>query len=181
MSNWEPSKDIDWQEKAECAKKGNRDLDFFSSDSRIKNQAKNMCFVCPVRQQCLKWALENGQLWGIWGGRDYYEIRHTLSVNSDNMETRYERFPKCLSCGVGTKHLRAMVVENPEGGRWTTVRLVTCTVCDFTWRSRTSANAVNAFFKLTSDKRHEIEIQEEENERLEEMGIFPIDEEEDLD
>ncbi|MEV0580762.1 MULTISPECIES: WhiB family transcriptional regulator [unclassified Streptomyces] len=30
--------------------------------------AKAVCRGCPVREQCLRWALENGQDAGVWGG-----------------------------------------------------------------------------------------------------------------
>lgn len=30
--------------------------------------AKAICRGCPVRDQCLSWALSTGEQWGIWGG-----------------------------------------------------------------------------------------------------------------
>ncbi|MCX4967767.1 WhiB family transcriptional regulator [Streptomyces sp. NBC_00654] len=30
--------------------------------------AKAVCASCPVREPCLRWALENGQDSGVWGG-----------------------------------------------------------------------------------------------------------------
>jgi hypothetical protein len=44
------------------------------------------------------------------------------------------------------------VAESPEGGRWKTMKLVVCEECDFTWRSRTSANAVTAYHHSKSEK-----------------------------
>lgn len=35
--------------------------------NRIK-QAKAICFSCPERMKCLKWALDTGQEFGVWGG-----------------------------------------------------------------------------------------------------------------
>lgn len=32
------------------------------------DQAKMVCAACPVRDQCLNWALSTGQHDGIWGG-----------------------------------------------------------------------------------------------------------------
>ena len=49
-----------------------------------------------------------------------------------------------------------MVVDNPDGGRWLTMRIVQCLECDFTWRSRTSANAVNAYHALKADKKEQL-------------------------
>lgn len=30
--------------------------------------AKALCAECPVRQRCLRTALERGEPWGVWGG-----------------------------------------------------------------------------------------------------------------
>lgn len=38
-------------------------------------EAKMVCQGCPVRQECLRWALENGQDAGVWGGLDETERR----------------------------------------------------------------------------------------------------------
>lgn len=37
--------------------------------------AKEVCATCPVREQCLRWALENGQDSGVWGGMGEDERR----------------------------------------------------------------------------------------------------------
>ncbi|MFI7361614.1 WhiB family transcriptional regulator [Streptomyces sp. NPDC050149] len=37
--------------------------------------AKAVCRSCPVRQECLRWALDNGQDAGVWGGLDETERR----------------------------------------------------------------------------------------------------------
>jgi hypothetical protein len=50
-----------------------------------------------------------------------------------------------LSCSAPTSKLIAKIVDKPGGGRWKTMRIVECTRCGFNWRSRTSANAVNAY------------------------------------
>ena len=36
-------------------------------------QAKEICTRCPVRQECLSWALESGQETGVWGGLSEWE------------------------------------------------------------------------------------------------------------
>ncbi|MFE5842009.1 WhiB family transcriptional regulator [Streptomyces niveus] len=38
-------------------------------------EAKAVCRRCPVREQCLQWALENGQDHGVWGGLSVDERR----------------------------------------------------------------------------------------------------------
>jgi WhiB family redox-sensing transcriptional regulator len=32
------------------------------------SRAKSICAACPVRQQCLSFALDTGQVHGVWGG-----------------------------------------------------------------------------------------------------------------
>jgi WhiB family redox-sensing transcriptional regulator len=139
--------DLSWQKDAICAlpqNDGVKDF-FFSTNPSEKYQAKNLCFLCPVRSECLKWALENRQIWGIWGGKDEGEIRRALSVSWNGQESRRQRYPQCPYCTARPNKLETIVAEVPGGGRWATMRLVHCTACDFTWRSRTSANAVDAY------------------------------------
>ncbi|MFF1836437.1 WhiB family transcriptional regulator [Streptomyces sp. NPDC058231] len=38
-------------------------------------EAKAVCRGCPVREQCLAWAMENGQDSGVWGGLGETERR----------------------------------------------------------------------------------------------------------
>jgi WhiB family transcriptional regulator, redox-sensing transcriptional regulator len=154
MHNWKPAKSMEWQKGAECAKPSNREkLEyFFSKDPSEKYEAKNMCFVCPVRKECMQWALEHRMVYGIWGGKDEIDIRRALSVTYLGEETRRRRFPNCPHCSARPSKLETEIVDLPKGGRWTTARIVYCTECDFSWRSRTSVNAVNAYKALRAEK-----------------------------
>ena len=40
-----------------------------------KRQAKSVCFKCPVRSECLRFAVATNQQFGIWGGLDEDERR----------------------------------------------------------------------------------------------------------
>jgi WhiB family redox-sensing transcriptional regulator len=161
--------DLSWQKGAVCARKENEDLRefFFSTKPAEKYQAKNLCFECPVRKDCLKWALENRQIWGIWGGKDEGEIRRALSVSWNGQESRRQRYPQCPYCTARPNKLETLVVPVPGGGRWATMRLVRCTACDFTWRSRTSANAVDAYH---TDRVERLERAKKEKERKKEKA-----------
>lgn len=136
-----------WHENAECAKPENSNHadKFFANKPSQQFQALKMCEACPVRQQCAKWALEEKQVWGIWGGMTPRRIRRTLSVNWEGQEMRHKRFPLCPGCDAKTDNLTTQTVTRPNGGRWSTMRIVECTNCKFSWQSRTSANAVTAF------------------------------------
>jgi WhiB family redox-sensing transcriptional regulator len=144
---WKPANTLDWQIDSLCAKAehtNSRDW-FFSKEPKEKYDAKNLCFGCPVRKKCLQWALEHRQIWGIWGGRDEVEIRRALSVSYKGEEARRRRFPNCPYCSARPSKLQTSSVEVPGGGRWTVAKIVTCTSCNFSWRSRTSFNAVELY------------------------------------
>jgi WhiB family transcriptional regulator, redox-sensing transcriptional regulator len=156
---------LSWQRDASCAQPKNEDIKdfFFSSEPAEKYQAKNLCFSCPVRGECLKWALEHKQ---IWGGKDEGEIRRTLSVSWNGQESRRQRFPQCPFCNARPNKLKTLVVDVPGGGRWATMRLVQCKTCSFTWRSRTSANAVDAYHIQREEKLAKQEREKEKKKKL---------------
>ena len=163
---WKPAESLNWQKNALCAKPKNRKyLDwFFSKDFSKKYAAKNLCFTCPVRSECLQWALEHKQIWGIWGGRDEIDIRRTLSVSYLGEETRRRRYPNCPYCTARPIKLETSVENLGPNGRWTTAKVVTCTECNFSWRSRTSSNAVEAY-KLDREERL-IKQEKEKNKKI---------------
>ena len=44
---------------------GNRSSDYLDDQM---DEALTYCNRCPVKDDCLRWALESGEAWGIWGG-----------------------------------------------------------------------------------------------------------------
>ena len=151
---WNTANSLKWQKDSLCAQPENVEAIewFFSKDPQEKYAAKNLCFSCPVRKQCLQWALEHRQIWGIWGGKDEVEMRRTLSVSYKGEEARRRRFPNCPYCSARPSKLVTESVDIPGGGRWTTAKIVICTACDFSWRSRTSVNAVHAYQQERAEK-----------------------------
>jgi len=67
---------VDWS-KAKCV--GKTKL-FFDDRNRSQMHAKMICAECPIKANCLKWALVHREAWGIWAGLDYHELR-ILSVS----------------------------------------------------------------------------------------------------
>lgn len=61
-----------WMKDAACAKpEVDPDLFFPVSNNWEKERvekAKSICLTCPVVEQCLSYALENDETYGIWGG-----------------------------------------------------------------------------------------------------------------
>src|SRR5260370_32751404 len=54
-------------------------------------KAKRVCTACPVRVECLRWALEAGEMGGVWGGAtppERREIRRLGPAGSDPPEPR---------------------------------------------------------------------------------------------
>lgn len=60
-----------WRENAVCR---DEDPDLFfpigsTGPALVQTEdAKAVCRGCPVREPCLRWAMENGQDSGVWGG-----------------------------------------------------------------------------------------------------------------
>ena len=70
---------IDWTEQASC--RGRTD-EMFPEPSQQK-RARQVCFGCPVRAQCLAEALDNQIEWGVWGGKTERERRLILRRRPD--------------------------------------------------------------------------------------------------
>ena len=69
---------VNWRDDTGC-----RDADpdlFFPIGTtgpalRQIDEAKRICRTCPVQDQCLAWALDNGVACGVWGGTSEDERR----------------------------------------------------------------------------------------------------------
>jgi hypothetical protein len=48
---------------------------FFDDRSRSVKRAKLICTGCPVKADCLNWALVHREAWGVWAGLDYQEMK----------------------------------------------------------------------------------------------------------
>jgi hypothetical protein len=63
----------DWKDWAECA--GTAPRLFFPERGDSDRDAKRVCARCPVQQQCLQYALDNGIRYGVWGGKSERQRR----------------------------------------------------------------------------------------------------------
>lgn len=64
-----------WQNLAAC--RGSHPDLFFTArgDNETVILAKTICGQCPVRAECLKHALDNNEVYGIWGGTSEHQRR----------------------------------------------------------------------------------------------------------
>jgi WhiB family redox-sensing transcriptional regulator len=69
---------VDWVRQARC-KDEDPELFFPVGSTGGSNLqaalAKSICKLCPVRSECLEWALATGQDSGVWGGLSEEERR----------------------------------------------------------------------------------------------------------
>ena len=63
----------EWQQHALCAQTDPEA--FFPEKGGSTREAKRVCMSCEVRVQCLDYALENDERFGIWGGLSERERR----------------------------------------------------------------------------------------------------------
>jgi WhiB family redox-sensing transcriptional regulator len=69
IDDTEPS----WQERALCAQTDPEA--FFPEKGQSTREAKKTCLSCGVRGECLSYALDNDERFGIWGGLSERERR----------------------------------------------------------------------------------------------------------
>ena len=64
---------LPWRDDALCAQ---TDLDaFFPEKGESTRPAKRVCSRCPVRAECLEYALAHDERFGVWGGLSERERR----------------------------------------------------------------------------------------------------------
>ncbi|MGY5765934.1 WhiB family transcriptional regulator [Brachybacterium sp. DNPG3] len=65
--------ELTWQERALCAQTDPEA--FFPEKGGSTREAKKVCVSCEVRAECLEYALQNDERFGIWGGLSERERR----------------------------------------------------------------------------------------------------------
>ncbi len=64
---------LTWQERSLCAQTDPEA--FFPEKGGSTREAKKVCVGCEVRAECLEYALEHDERFGIWGGLSERERR----------------------------------------------------------------------------------------------------------
>ena len=99
--------ETDWQTMAEC-RGVSRDLFFPDYDWAVDPAIIAICNRCPVREDCLKFALDHDEEFGIWGGLTEWQRRQITMTRvrvrcpdcRSDLTAEDERFGVCLSCGL---------------------------------------------------------------------------------
>ena len=99
-------------------------------------QAKAICnHHCPVREQCLSWALDTAQPAGIWGGKSEAERRALRGLPESQTQRCMDRqvwIEKQLEAGVSQRELAARL----------RVTRATLSRCVTGWETERAATAV---------------------------------------
>src|ERR1700728_4341877 len=74
-----------WQERALCAQTDPEA--FFPEKGGSTREAKRICMGCEVRDECLEYALEHDERFGIWGGLSARERRRLKRDAMDEWPT----------------------------------------------------------------------------------------------
>lgn len=106
-----------WHEDAACTSIGGDE--WFPNKGESTRDAKGICRTCPVITQCLNWALDHDERFGVWGGLSERERRklkptrrHTTASDDD---VRHTSGSPCIGCGALTYNRHSRTTDRPAG------------------------------------------------------------------
>jgi WhiB family transcriptional regulator, redox-sensing transcriptional regulator len=71
-----------WRDLAACLHVVSADYDpFFADAAELRAEAIAICATCPVRDDCLTFAVRTGQQYGIWGGQPERIVRRLIAAD----------------------------------------------------------------------------------------------------
>lgn len=135
-----------WQERAICATNDTTILNIFFHDDEDEvdytEEAKRICSNCPVRRDCLQFALDNEERFGVWGGADETTRRWALSIDQYGKPIQRVRDMKCPYCdGTDISTIARRKVRTH----------LKCGTCQLAWWSRKMSNMIPLNQEDTSD------------------------------
>lgn len=107
-----------WQEKAHCLGVGT--AYYFGNEDQqpmsIKQvrRAARLCDVCPVYTECLRWALEKREEYGVWAGTSG-RVRRRIFALIDNGYTTVDDVIEVFLNGGGEQYRRAPLALDDQG------------------------------------------------------------------
>lgn len=139
----------EWYDDAACGRDEHASNRYLFDARTLEDgyRAKNICHECPVRRECLRSALENVSIWSVWGGNSPYDLRRVLSVTSKGDYLEWKRPPRCPYCRARPRSLSVEVTSDHRDP------LISCSKCDFSWRSKTTAKRLATYEKQASRSR----------------------------
>ena len=87
-----------WMEQAECRTPGMDPAWWFPDTLGGIRYAQALCGGCPVRQDCLDYAMTNHLTYGVWGGKSETQ-RKELRRQAAQAQGRYAFPCVCIICG----------------------------------------------------------------------------------
>lgn len=98
-----------WQELAACRGCPNPDSIFFPEQGGSTREARRICCTCPVRMQCLDFALTHDERFGVWGGLpekerrkakrgDFVKVAYTCPNGHDLNVAGVDARRRCKQC-----------------------------------------------------------------------------------
>jgi WhiB family redox-sensing transcriptional regulator len=100
-----------WRDQAACRDVVTADYDpFFADSADLQREAIAVCDTCPVRDDCLTFAVRTGQQYGIWGGQPQQIVRSLIAL---------DRAGRSQARRVSTKHPQASKTHCKRGHRFT--------------------------------------------------------------
>lgn len=119
----EPISDDDWRVRAVCAQ-SDPEI-WYPNKGGSTRKPKALCLSCPVREECLDYALSHDERFGVWGGFSERErrrllrgedvpllhvaerrINDTLARPFKHGDQGYQRGCRCMTCREGRARVR---------------------------------------------------------------------------
>lgn len=76
------SRDGAWRDRAAC--RGMDSAIFFVERGAPADQARLVCDRCSVQRDCLDFALDHAEPYGIWGGKSVYQRQQLIQVRAES-------------------------------------------------------------------------------------------------
>jgi WhiB family redox-sensing transcriptional regulator len=114
-------KDSSWFDEAYCL---NYDTESFFQPELEDHIIQSFCSKCPVKKQCLDYALASRNIYGVWGGIHPLDLRKALCLDIYDRATGED--PICPKC-----HSKNVVLDKAKK----TSNFVMCKSCGLSWKS----------------------------------------------
>lgn len=114
----------DWMDRGLCAQTDPES--FFPEKGGSTREAKTICATCPVMAECLDYALDNDERFGIWGGlseRERRKVKAAMQAEAGIEQAGPGHNATKTRCVNGHPFTPENTYERPSGGR-------TCRICN---------------------------------------------------